>query len=112
MWISAFKCFFTFHLNIFTRFLIRNLSRNFDNFIHYLFSLKYQFFIIDLSKTWLTEHSREVIKLSKYTSVNFVRENRVGGRVSLCLFKNIINLKGWGFDCDFTFFILNLLVHA
>ncbi len=69
--------FSTFHLNI------RSLSRNYDNFIHYLSLLKHQFSIIALSETWLNENSREMFKLFKYNFVYYDRKNRLGGGVSL-----------------------------
>lgn len=74
--------FSTFHLNI------RSLPSNYDNFIHYLSSLRHNFSVIALSETWLTEDSKEMFKIPKYKSVHRVRVNRSGGGVSLFFEEN------------------------
>lgn len=69
--------FSSFHLNI------RSLSCNYDNFFHYLSSLKHDFSVIALTETWLTQDIKEMFRLPNYNSAHYVRENRAGGGVSL-----------------------------
>lgn len=69
--------FSTFHLNI------RSLSNKYDTFLNYLSSLNHAFSVIALSETWLTEESKDFFKLPNYNSVHHVRQNRIGGGVSL-----------------------------
>lgn len=52
--------------------------------------LKYNFSIIALSETWLKENSTEHYKWSGYSSVHYVRKNRIGGGGSLFIQDNSV----------------------
>lgn len=71
------NAFSSFHLNI------RSLSKNYDEFVHFLHTLKHTFTVIALSETWLSEDTKDFFKLTNYQSCHYVRQARPGGGVSL-----------------------------
>lgn len=75
--------FFTFHLNI------QSLSKQYDEFLHFLYSLKYTFTVIALTESWLNNNMYDFFKLTNYQSCHSVRQNRPGcGGLYLCLLVN------------------------
>ena len=75
-----------FHLNI------RSMPANFSSLELYLSSLKLEFDVIALSETWLNAHNRDVFPLPGYAMESRIREERIGGGVSIFL-RNSLKYK-------------------
>lgn len=77
--------FSVLHLNI------RSLPKNYEKMVHFLSSLNYEFLVIALTETWLTEHSKELglYELPSYNSTHYVGQSKSGGGVSIFVHKNL-----------------------
>ena len=65
------------HLNILT------ILNNFDDLKAYLNSLEYNFSVIGLSETWLSQNNNNDFPLPRYNYIGKVRKNKHGGGVGL-----------------------------
>ena len=73
------QCFSLCHLNI------RSIKRNLTAFENYLEILQYDFSIIGLTETWLTDYDYNLYNISGYSMVENHRSSRSGGGVAICL---------------------------
>lgn len=79
------QTFSVLHLNV------RSLPKNHERMLHFISSLNYEFSVIALTETWLTEQSKELglYELHSYNSTHFVRQSRSGGGVSIFVHKDL-----------------------
>ena len=66
-----------FHMNI------KSLPKHFDELQQYFNVLKYDFSVIGISETWLSENNAGLYDLSGYVTIKCCRKERRGGGVSL-----------------------------
>ena len=71
---------------------VRSLPRHYNELDLYFHSLQYDFEIIGLTETWLTENNSDLYGIHGYQSINKFRDNRAGGGVSLYV-KNSVNFE-------------------
>ena len=71
---------------------VRSLPRHYNELDLYLHSLQYDFEIIGLTETWLTENNSDLYGIHDYQSINKFCDNRAGGGVSLYV-KNSVNFE-------------------
>mgnify|MGYP001553100430 CR=1 FL=1 len=69
--------FSLFHANI------RSINRNYQELQNCLDLIELPFSIIALTETWLNDTNESLYELPNYTMINSIRENRVGGGISL-----------------------------
>ena len=62
---------------------IKSLPKHFDELQQYLNVLKYDFSVISISETWLSENNADLYDLSWYVTIKCCRKERRGGGVSL-----------------------------
>lgn len=79
---SVIYTFSTMHLNV------RSLPKNYDHLQLHVSTLTHSFSIIAFSETWLNDDITDLYPISQYNAIHSCRKNRVGGGVSLYVFKN------------------------
>lgn len=62
---------------------IRSIPKNLIRFENYLESLKFNFSVIGLSETWLSDSNKQCYALQGYNHISQCRPNKTGGGVSL-----------------------------
>ena len=67
----------------------RSFRSNFDNIIQLLTEIKFNFDFIIFTETWLTLHDIDIYKISNYTSIHTIRNNKRGGGVAIYINNNL-----------------------
>ena len=69
---------------------IRSSRTNFDSFRHYTNELKHQFSVYTLTETWLKNYNKNLYNLKGYQHIHKLRDNKLGGGVSIYVKDNIL----------------------